>query len=448
MRICWNIIIAIMVFLPVSLKGAEVELEKLTELDLLTAQAIALSDNPGLAATRARVVQARERLEQARSLYYPSIDLAASMGQTRLSDNSFDMQQPGSSGERTREYSGVSLSASWIAFDGFARKLTNLMAEQGAEGSFQAKRDGQRLLLQSVADAYYAAQLANYDVAISRADQGFNQRQLDDARVSYDQGAVSLSTVLNFEIQVNKARTQILQAERAYQIRLYGLAVLMGRKDAELPSGLQLTSLVMIEEEQYSQPLMEDMIVLAFSERPDVKMLELMVERSRAYVDKTKSENYPKVAVRGSVDGESDNYELEEDEFGTSLGLTLSYNLFRGWGDQANTAEAVSASREAVYNMQQLRNQVSFEVREAVADLQLAQSQLVLQRETTELVRRTRDLVEVGYNAGQESLVRLNETQRDLVRSQSNLALALVGLYNIRYGLDTVTGVSLQGFED
>ncbi len=444
---CLKIVAVFLIFFPVSLQGGEIELEHLTELDLSTAQAIALSQNPGLAAARTRVTQAKDRLEQARSLYYPSIDLSASIGQTRLSDKTYQLQQSNPSAEQTVESYGLSLSASWVVFDGFARKLTNLIAEQGTEESLQAKRDGQRLLLQSVAEAYYGAQLANYDIAIARADEEFNQRQLEDAKVSYDQGGASLSTALNFEVQVNKAKTSILQSERAYQIALYGLAVLMGREEAELPQDIHLADLSMIEEGNYSRPLVVDLLPIALAERPDVKRLEQVVHRSKANIDRLKSENYPTISLRGSVDGESNEHiGLEEDEFGSTIGLTLSYNLFRGWGDEAKIAEAASFYKEAVYDMQQLRNQVNFEVREAVADLLLAQKQLVLQRETTELVRRTRDLVEVGYSAGQESLVRLNEAQRDLVRSQSNLALALVAVYNYRHSLDTATGVTLQSF--
>lgn len=440
-----QLLIVIMVLLPVSLLGKEVELENLSELDLSTAQVIALSDNPGLEAAKARVIQATDRLKQARALYYPTVDLSASMGQTRLSDNNYALQQSGAAAEQTKKSYGLSLSASWVIFDGFARKMTNLMAQQGAEESLQAKRDGQRLLLQSVAGAYYGAQLANYDIAIARADEEFNRRQLEDARVSYDQGAVSLSTVLNFEIQVNSAKTRILQAERAYQVTLYGLAVLMGRQEAELPVDLKLVSLTMIEQKNYSSPRVEDLLPIAFLTRPDVKMMEQLVQRSQANVEKLKSENYPTIAVKSSVDGESsENIGLEEDDFGSSIGLTLSYNLFRGWGDEARIAEAKSVHREAQYDMKRLRNQVTLEVREAVADLLLAQKQLLLQRETTELVSRTRDLVEVGYSAGQESLVRLNEAQRDLVKSQSNLALALVAVYNLSFGLETVTGASLE----
>ncbi len=69
-----------------------------------------------------------------------------------------------------------------------------------------------------------------------------------------------------------------------------------------------------------------------------------------------------------------------------------------------------------------------------------AQSQVALQRENVDLVQRTRDLVEKEYNAGQGSLVRLNEAQKDLTTARSNLALALVGLRQAWVELEPRTG--------
>ncbi len=85
--------------------------------------------------------------------------------------------------------------------------------------------------------------------------------------------------------------------------------------------------------------------------------------------------------VQGSVDGESsEDYGLEESDFATTIGLSLTYNLFRGFGDEAKIAEVASSHCEVVYDIQQLRDKVHFEVREAIANLLLAQKQLVLQR--------------------------------------------------------------------
>ena len=86
------------------------------------------------------------------------------------------------------------------------------------------------------------------------------------------------------------------------------------------------------------------------------------------------------------------------------------------------------------------------DIRSSAALVITAQSQVALQRENVDLVQRTRDLVEKEYNAGQGSLVRLNEAQKDLTTAQSNLALALVGLRQAWVELETRAGTILAAY--
>ena len=59
-----------------------------------------------------------------------------------------------------------------------------------------------------------------YNKTIAEADFNFNSKQLDDAKLSLDVGAGSYSAVLNFQVQMNNASTDILLAERDYALSL------------------------------------------------------------------------------------------------------------------------------------------------------------------------------------------------------------------------------------
>ena len=429
-------------------KAAPVDLSSIEVLDLHTAQRIALADNPSLGAAAERVEQALQRIAQARSLYLPRVDFDGGAGWSRISESiALNQQQGGISLDRNQERYQLSLAANWLIFDGFSRKYKNMIAQYGSEESEQARRDGQRILLQAVSEGYYTSHLSLYSTKIARADIAFNQQQLQEAEIRYEQGAGSLSSVLNFKVQINKAQTTLLTAERDYEIGLYGLAVLLGRQEASLPADIKLAELAMLEQNDFYSFVIKDLLSIAGQYRPDLLRQELRLQRSEAEIGEAKSPFYPTVGLLGSLNGErSEDYYLDEDDFGSTIGLSFSYNLYRGGGDEARVVESRAARREALRTLEQQKNQVKGEVRQAYANLQLAQKQLILQQSTTELVLQTRDLVRDGYNAGQESLVRLNEAQRDLVRTQSNLALALVGLYSTRYRLTTVTGESLQPF--
>ncbi len=416
-------------------------------LDLETAQQIALADNPSLAAAAERVEQARQRIEQARALYWPSVDAGGSAAANRMSKNDATIQSmllDGSDIDRNNEMYRLSLAASWLLFDGFSRKFSNLIAEYGRQESEEARRDGMRLLLQSVAETYYRAQLAQYNKAIAEADFSFNSKQADDAKMSMNAGAGSLSAVLNFQVQMNNASTDILLAERDYDLALYGLALLLGRESGQMPQGLELASMDMVEENEFYELSPEKLLQAATVNRPDLLRQEFSLQRAESVVGANQSAFYPMLSLNGSVDGNRLNdVGFEGDDFGSTLSVNLSYNLFRGGGDQARIAEAKASRRESARTLDQQKNKVQSEVRQAMTRLEQARAQLKLQRASVKLVEQSRDLVEEGYKAGQESLARFNEVQRDLVRTQSRLALSLISLYTKRQGLKTATGESL-----
>jgi outer membrane protein TolC len=411
-------------------------LQDVEQLDLGTAQEIALADNPSLAAAAERVEQARQRMDQARALYYPSVDAGASMLHSNPAHDEPDM-----------DLYGASIGASWLVFDGFSRKFSNLIAEYGQQESEQARRDAQRLLLQSVAVSYYGAQLALYNKTIAEADFSFNSKQAGEAKLSMNAGAGSLSAVLNFQVQMNNASTEILLAERNYDLAMYGLAVLLGRKSGKMPDGLHLAKVAMVDGSQFFAIEADTLLELARKNRPDLIRSDLAFQRADSVVGVKQAAYYPTVALQGGLEGtRRDDISFESNDFGSAIGVNLSYNLFRGRSDAAKIAEARAAKRESARILEQQKNVVQSEVLQAITNLEQARAQLILQRQSVKLVTQTRDLVEEGYKAGQESLARFNEVQRDLVRTQSRLALSLISLYTNRFTLKTATGESLLPF--
>ncbi len=436
-----------------SVAGAQTRrLDELKILDLETAQQIALQDNPSLAAAAERVEQARQKIEQVRALYWPSIDAGGTAVTSRMSANDAAVQSlllGGADIDRNSENYKVNLGASWLLFDGFARKFSKLTAEYGQQESEQARRDGMRLLLQSVAESYYAAQLALSNKAIAEADYAFNANQEKEARASMDAGAGSLSAVLNFQVQMNNASTDILLAERDYDLALSGLAVLLGRESGTIPRGLELLPVEMVEDRDFMELSADDLLKTAKTHRPDLLRQELSLQRADSTVGVNRARLYPQLSLNGSLNGNrTDDMGFEGDDFGSSILVNLSYNIFRGGGDQARIAEARAYRREAARLLVQQGNRVASEVRQAITRLKQARAQLKLQRASVKLVEQSRDLVEEGYKAGQESLARFNEVQRDLVRTQSRLALSLISLYINRHNLKTVTGESLLPYAD
>jgi outer membrane protein TolC len=298
-----------------------------------------------------------------------------------------------------------------------------------------------------VADSYYLAQLANENIAITEADEAFNQRQLEEAQARYQVGTGSLSDILNFEVQVNAARSQRNSFQREYQIALVGLATLMAIPDANLPPGVELAGLQVEGDKDLIPPEPAGNLDYALSHRPDIQQTEWILRQREANIGIARSNFYPSLELAGSVDGERANSgRLEGDDFGNTVGLYLTYRLYSGGERRARLAEAKYQQKEAEETLRASKLSVASDVQQAIANVVTAQNELELQRKNAKLVMENRDLVEKEYQAGQASLVRLNEAQRNLTQAQGRLALARVGLRQTMKNLSASTGRILLPF--
>ena len=485
-------------------------------LDLATAQRLAMSDNPSLQAAEARVKQARALVWQARSAWFPQIDLNATASNTWLSETDYRRAKsaawdpfwegyarnaviPGVAGQAqalsaywaqsllslpaipglfpgTGQLAGqlaqsfpqvliqaydsrrridssienyqLSLTASWLLFNGFERKFMNAQAKFGWKETEAAVDEARRLLLSAVAQAFYAGQLARESMAIAEADEAFNQRLLKEAKVSREVGAGSLSSELNFEIAVNAARAASISAAQQYRMALIGLAELMALPDAGFPEDTELAPLVQESLLDLEPPDTPQLLDYAYTHRPDVSQGGFAVQRTRAGVGQSRAPFYPTISAIASKDasrtGDAHFHAMED--FSTTVALNGTYTLFAGGRRIARVREAKAAKVEAERMLEFTELAAGGDVRGAVEELEAAQKQLVLQRANATFVQRNRDLIEKGYRAGQDPLALLNQAQRDLVSAQSSLAIARVSLFLAWHNIRTATAETLEPY--
>lgn len=427
------------------------KLSGITILDLQTAQQLALKENPDLEAARARVEQARARVQQAIAAWWPSVDLLAGAQKERLSENVFAYNQAiagllGAETTQTSDTFNIGARTTWLLFDGFARNFKQKQAQFGEQVYRAGVTNAQRLLVQSVTKAFLNAQLAQTNVDIALADKAFYTRQLEDAQNRYNVGAGKWGDVLNIKVQLNSAKSSHIYNQRDFEAATYGLAALLGQPEAKLPTEVHLQPLDRKMKIVHMHKSADELIEQAWESRPDLLQLAMQVEQSEAGTKLAKAPFYPTLQLEGAVTGtRDDDIEFSGNDYGNLVSLNLAWDLFSGGEDKARLVEARQAKRESRYAYYNLRNQIASEVRQAIAMLEAAEEQVRLNRESVSLVKENRDLAKDEYMAGESSLVRLNEAQRDLTKTYGRLAQALVAYKRAKQNLDSATGTNLKG---
>ncbi|NQS72356.1 MAG: TolC family protein [Desulfobulbaceae bacterium] len=434
-------------------KGQEL-LDQVQVLDLHTAQCIALSASPGISAAQERVAQAQARLRQAVATWWPSLDLSAGGMHQRLSDTSYALNRriataTGQNLDQSSMHYSTGLQATWLLFDGFYRSFNEKRAQLAQQAEEEGLNDSRRLLAAAVAQVFLQAQLAQTHIDIDHANRTFYTRLLDNAQRRYEVGVGPWGDVLNIQVQLNNVKASLLVHQRELQAAEYGLAALLGSSEALLPPHVRLTPLAKNPERASLHAMQaQQLIEEAYALRPDVRRIEHRLQEAEALAGMAKASLYPRVQLAGALEGKrEDDLPVENADYGNSIGVNMSWNLYAGGADKARMAEAGHARLEAAYSLAALRNQVASEIRTSLAQLAEAEQQLRLQQDTVKLVEKSRQLAENAYIAGEYALIQLNEAQRDLTTNSSRLAQALVSYQSAQQQLLEASGRILESFQ-
>ncbi len=414
------------------------------QLTLIEAKRLALRDNPSLEALKYRIDAARNRYREAYTAYYPQ--LSAQLG-ARHYDRTPSTQIFGgtsfSSGSQGYETYDGSLTLSWLIFDGLTRDHAALAARYAVDAGTAAREDAQRLLAQAVARFFYSALLAQKRMQISIADQDFNQSFLDDTQKRRDQGAASRADVLNFRIRLDDARISYLDARNDYRIACIVLNELMGYPGAAINE-----TITFIEpppsEVQVPESLSESLSI-ALVKRPDLVELMADMKAAQALMRARRGLYLPRISTDATMIYSNPTADVSSDDIGLSWGVNATYD-FLGSGAHYFAAQEAEALRAAAnLDITSRWQAIVSDIRQQAQSLNNAREKSVIQQEILESTRTIRGDVENAYKAGQVSLTRLNEAQRDLIIADERYALDQIQVLLAGENLAAAIGINTAG---
>lgn len=407
------LLIAFTFILPLSADDSALTLRKAWEM--------ALADNPSEQAALARLQQAEARYRQARSQYQPRLSLQASGRRVEYSDTQF-LRIP--DGPESSELFEAGLNATWLLWDNGVRKHQVMAGGLEAEAALFARADSRETLLARVSRAFIAAQLARANLRIAEADMKFQSRQLENSRRKEAAGMDSRTDRLNFEIRKLTSEDTAVQQSAGYEGAMAALGALLGLEaDQALPPPVDIdgNSDVFPEKEVEIDSLWHQ----AQTQLPLLQQVRLQEEAAQASSESVRGRFGPELAVFGNLSAErEEDPSFSDGDLGNSVGLQLSWELWDGNLRKQQVREADARAREAAARSREVRLQVFSELQQAVSDYNASLKSETLSATILERSRENRDLIEASYEAGRETLLRLNEAQRDFNNAETRHATA------------------------
>ena len=381
-----------------------------------------LAQNLDLAASVARVEQARAAAREAGSRLYPQGSLEASISPIHQSTQSplgaAASHLPGY--DRDQSDYNVGIGASWEIdlFGGLQRGVEAADAEAEAA---EAEHAGVRVsVVAEAADAYFQIRGAQARLKVARGQVETDQQLLDLVRRRQGQGAATDRETAQAEALLAQARATIPPLKTTLEAQHNRLDVLMGVQPGT--DGLDLATEVPIAAVPAVSPDKDAADLLR--RRPDIIAAERKLAASNAHIGEAIAEYYPKVSLSGLLGFES----LSADHLFTGAAFQpqatagLHWRLFDFGKVDAEVAEAKGGNAEALAQYRQTVLHATEDVEDAFTSLvQLEAQDQELSREAASLTT-ARDKSEDAYRGGAITLTDVLDADRELLAAQDDLA--------------------------
>lgn len=382
----------------------------------------ALDQNLDLAASVARVDQARAAAKHAGAQLLPEASLGANVTKQYQSMESasgrIGSTFPGY--DRNKTSYSVGAGASWeIDIAGGLRRGAE--AADAELQAAQASHLGVRILVAAeAADAYFRVRGAQARIAIARQQEQTSRKLLDLVRLRLAEGIGAEREQAQAEAQLAQTRVTIPPLQIELETQLNRLDVLMGAQPGTYAAELDMP----IDGFVVPQITLAQGPANLLQRRPDVIAAERRLAASNARIGVATAEYYPKLSLSALLGFES----LSAGKLFTAQGFQptavagLRWRLFDFGRVDAEVAQAKGANAEALADYRKSMLRATEDVEDAL--ITLIQLEAQNQELATEIdaQARARNASEDAYKGGAVSLYEVLEQDRQLLAARDQQA--------------------------
>lgn len=372
--------------------------------------AVSLNNNRDLAASTARIAQARALYRVQAANRFPQLDGAVSGQRARA---------PTAIGPVTSELYAAQIAVTSFELD-FWGRLANL--SEAARLQYLATshaRDAFRLtLIRNVASVYYAIRSGEEGIAVAERTLASRLKAQDIARLRLAAGVTSAVDYEQASILVTQAETQLADLQRTTQLQRNLLLVLIGGPvDAQPPAGRDIA-----DARQFASldPGLPSMLL---ANRPDVLAAEEQLRAASANIGAARAAFFPRISLTGAAgfispelsalfDGDSGVW-----SYGGAAGLPIF-----DFGRRRAIVDQSWARRDELIALYQRTVQEAFrEVSDGLVARRRLDEQILAQERAVAAQRHLAELAELRYDNGVSPFLEVLDAERTLFTAEQQL---------------------------
>ncbi|QBY55228.1 efflux transporter outer membrane subunit [Cupriavidus oxalaticus] len=396
----------------------------------------ALGQNLDLAASIARVQQARAVASSAGAQLLPTVDFDAAAGYTHQSlRGPLGSVASGSPAfKRNTPFYTVGPAASW-EIDLFGGLRRGAAAAEYEAIAAEADHAGTRVMVAAdAADAYLQIRGYQARLAIAGRQIETDERLLRLVRDRYDAGAAQGREIAQADALLKHALASVPPLRIGLEQQLNRLDVLMGVQPGtyvqELGAVSDIPAVPGVPADAEPQEVLR--------RRPDIIAAERRLAASSERIGVAISDYYPKISLSGALGFDSLNAAklFTSSAFTATGGGALRWRLFDFGKVDAEVAQARGANAEALALYRKTVLRAAEDVENAFTALTQTEIHVVQLRNEVQALVKSRDLSEQAYRAGSITLTDVLIADRQLLTARdeleakrANAARAAVGVF-------------------
>lgn len=376
----------------------------------------ALAESFDLRMAAERVIQAREQYRIIGSERFPTVDGAVSATSNRRSEIGSAILPAGV--PLQVESVRAEVRVGWeVDVWGRLRRMN-----EAARAQYLATEEGRRAVITSlVADttqAYLRLRTLDRQLEIARRTRDIAADGLRLTDLRRTRGVAGALDVRQAEQLLFTATGQMASIERDVAQTEHLLSLLLGRTPGDVARGKTLDALQAPPEVPAGLPssLLE--------RRPDIRQAEQQLIAANAEIGVARAELFPRISLTAALGFESRALsDLLTERAGVwNVAAGAVQPIFNAGRNQANVRLAESVQRELVINYERSIYGAMREVSDALADYRKTGEQRGAQQQLVESLRDAVRLSTQRYEGGLDSYLQVLDAQRNLFRSELELA--------------------------
>lgn len=393
---------------------------------------IALDQNTDVKRAQAQARQSNVEVRSEWSDFAPDLNLSTNVA--RRFGRSFS-QVTGDFTTRSTDFFSLGGRSSITLFNGFENIASLRQTKDQAQADQVDLKRTRREVVFTVMDQFISLLESREQVRVRREELQALRQQLRQTEEFVDAGSSPVSDLYQLQADVANAEQQLLQAKRENEVSKTQLIQTL-QLNPRRPYDFQIPDLTddSLGTATYDlSALMEE----AFEQRLGLRVAKLDRRAAERGIRAARSSYYPSLSISGSYgtdwqsrgripDPDNPGEFIQPDFFNQldnnrsgSVSLSLSIPIFDRFRRSTQVEQAQVQAQNAEYALDDQRQQVALQVRQAYLDYQNAIQQLQAANKGLRAAEQARTAAQERYELGSASIVELRNANRDYVDAAS-----------------------------